>query len=117
MGSRGLVTQARGHLDTRGGLVGKVGGGTVRTAPLRLDAHARPPDRRPMLAPLARALLRSPIGPPARRLYRWLRPLSIDEQNARYDHETGEVIARALGPSSSVPQRLALGLTIPSSLL
>ena len=41
-----------------------------------------------MLAPLARALLRSPIGPPARRLYRWLRPLSIDEQNARYDHET-----------------------------
>jgi hypothetical protein len=70
-----------------------------------------------MLVPLARALLRSPIGPPARRLYRWLRPLSIDEQNARYDHETGEVIARALGPSSSVPQRLALGLTIPSSLL
>jgi len=54
-----------------------------------------------MLAPLARALLRSPIGPPIRRLYRWVHPLTAEAKNARYDHETGEVIRRVLQPTSN----------------
>jgi FkbM family methyltransferase len=50
---------------------------------------------------LKRFVRRSPLGGPARSLYRRVWPLSAGERNARYDVETAEVIARVLTPDSN----------------
>jgi FkbM family methyltransferase len=44
---------------------------------------------------------RTPLAGPARSLYRRFWPLSPAEMNARYDHETAEVMARVLTPEST----------------
>ena len=51
---------------------------------------------------LLKGLMRcTPLGPPARRLYRRFWPLTADEKNARYDHELVAVMARVLRSDSN----------------
>lgn len=54
--------------------------------------------KRPSLTAFIR---RTPLAGPARSLYRRFRPLSAAEMNARYDHETAEVMARILTADSN----------------
>ncbi len=44
---------------------------------------------------------RSPLGPPAKALYRRLRPLTPSEVNERYDYQTSHVMARVLSADSN----------------
>jgi FkbM family methyltransferase len=53
-----------------------------------------------MLERLKRAVRASPLGGPARALYRRFWPLTDVERNARYDAETEAVLARVLRPAS-----------------
>ena len=50
---------------------------------------------------LKRIVGRSPLGGPARAVYRRLWPLTVSEINARYDAQTSEVLARVLTPDSN----------------
>lgn len=50
---------------------------------------------------LKRIVRRSPLGAPAKALYRRLWPLTVSEINDRYDSQTSEVLARVLSPDSN----------------